>query len=221
MARQSITQEGIIEATIKVIHEKGVAGATTRAIVQAVPCAEGTLYLYFKHRTELILAVIERSAVAFIDDLKTLPRYVGRNAVEVNLDVILSKAARFQEDVLTLFCGVVSDPELLQAQQDVMRKARKGPHLSRLAIARYLEAEKAEGRVSAELDSEMVAAILLRASFGRIFEERFAGITPGVGARREMKTLIAALLAPAKRSLSNVIGDSAKKNRKTVEKEHA
>jgi hypothetical protein len=63
--------------------------------------------------------VIERSAIAFIEDLKQLPQYVGRNAVEDNLDVIILKAAQFQENVLTLFCGVVSDPELLQAQQDV------------------------------------------------------------------------------------------------------
>ena len=195
MARQPITRERIIEATVRVIHTNGVAGATTRAIVRAVPCAEGTLYLYFKHRTELILAVIEQSVGAFVEVLKRLPHHVGRKTVAGNLATIIQQAAKFQEEALTLLCGVVSDPELLRSQQIVMRQARKGPHLSRLAIANYLEAEKAEGRVSPRLDSKMVAGLLLRASFGCIFEKRFAGASSGTTDRRQMKTLIVALLA--------------------------
>ncbi len=217
MARQSITREGIIDATVRVIQEKGVAGATTRAIVQAVPCAEGTLYLYFKHRAELMLAIIENSATAFVEDLEKLPQYVGRKTVEENLGTILLQAAKFQESVLTLFCGVVSDPELLRAQQDVMRKGRKGPHLSRLAIAGYLEAEKLQGRVSPGLDSEMVAGLLLRASFGRVFEERFVGTT-FVASRRQMKTLIAALIAPSSRSISGGSEEAARKSRRKAGK---
>jgi AcrR family transcriptional regulator len=221
MARQSITREGIIDATVRVIQENGVTGATTRAIVQAVPCAEGTLYLYFKHRAELMLAVIERSASSFVEDLKRLPQYVGRKTVEENLGTILLQAAKFQESVLTLFCGVVSDPELLQAQQDVMRKGRKGPHLSRLAIANYLEAEKSQGRVSAALDSEMVAGLLLRASFGRVFEDRFAGTTSGSASSRQMTMLIAALLAASSRSMLGASGGPPKKNLRTARKVRA
>jgi len=82
MGRNTISRGKIIEATVKVIREKGVSGATTRAIVQAVPCAEGTLYLYFKHRTDLILAVIEESATGFVGDLTKLPQFVGQKTVE-------------------------------------------------------------------------------------------------------------------------------------------
>jgi hypothetical protein len=149
----------------------------------------------------LMLAVIEHSASAFVEDLRRLPQYVGQKTIEENLGAILLQAARFQESVLALFCGVVSDPELLQAQQEVMRKGRKGPHLSRLAIAAYLEAEKLRGRVSAGLDSELVAGLLLRASFGRVFEDRFAGTTSAAASSRQMKMLIAALLAPSARSI--------------------
>jgi len=197
MGRNTISRGKIIEATVKVIREKGVSGATTRAIVQAVPCAEGTLYLYFKHRTDLILAVIEESATGFVGDLTKLPQFVGQKTVEENLGMIIRQAAKFQESVLTLLCGVISDPELLKPQQDVMRKARKGPHLSRLAIARYLDAEKARGRVKATLDSEMTAALLLRVSFGRVFEERFTGASSPSASSRHMKALITALLASA------------------------
>jgi AcrR family transcriptional regulator len=218
MARQSITREGLIEATVKVIHDKGVAGATTRAIVQAVPCAEGTLYLYFKRRTDLILAVIEHSASSFVEDLKALPQYVGQGTVEENLLTIIQKAAIFQEDVLTLLCGVVSDPELLRAQQDLMRKARKGPHLSRLAIAGYLEAEKANGRVSVQLNSEMVAGLLLRTSFGRVFEERFAGTSSDAESGKQMKALIASLLVPRDQLIANSNGTPTKRRLNSTRK---
>jgi AcrR family transcriptional regulator len=211
MARPAITREGIIDAATKVIHEKGVAGATTRAVVQTVPCGEGTLYLYFKHRSELILAVIEHSASGFIEELKKLPHYVGQKTVEDNLATILLQAAKFQENVLTVFCGVVSDPKLLHAQQEVMRKARKGPHLSRLAIAGYLEAEKSRGRVMEQLDSEMVAGLLLRTSFGRVFEDRFAGVSAGPASIRHTKFLIAALLAPPGNSGSAGSGNGTRK----------
>jgi AcrR family transcriptional regulator len=220
MARYSITREGIIDATVKVIREKGVAGATTRAIVQAVPCAEGTLYLYFKHRTELILAVIETSAGGFVEDLRRLPQHVGQNTVEENVGMIIRQAEKFQKNVLTLLAGVIGDPELLQAQQKVMRKARKGPHLSRLAIAGYLDAEKVLGRVHAQIDSEMIAGLLLRASFGTVFEERFAGTTSRAISSRHMKTLIAALLTPLNNIRYAAPKDTIKGRSKTARKVH-
>lgn len=198
MRHGQISREKIIESTLRVVREKGLVGATTRAIVKDVPCAEGTLYLYFKHRTDLILAAIEESASGFVEHLGRLPSLVGQKTVDGNLSMIIQQAARFQEDALTLLCGVMSDPELLTAQQKIMRKAGKGPHLSRLAIARYLEAEKREGRVHKKLDSNLTASILLRASFGRAFEERFTGISSGAGASRQIRSLILALLsAPA------------------------
>ena len=195
MPQNRITREKIIEATLRVVRKEGLVGATTRAIVQAVPCAEGTLYLYFKHRTELILALIEKSASGFAEHLIRLSRLVGQKTVEDNLVMIVRQAARFQEDALTLFCGVISDPELLKAQQEIMRKARQGPHLSRIAIARYLDAEKRHGRVHRKLDPNLTAALLLRASFGRVFEERFSGVSLGAANGRYIKALITSLLS--------------------------
>ena len=195
MRQNTITRERIIEAALRVVRKEGLTGATTRAIVQAVPCAEGTLYLYFKHRTELILALIEESASGFVEHLIRLPQLIGQKTVEENLAMIIRQAARFQDDALTLFCGVMSDPELLKAQQHIMRKAGKGPRLSRLAIARYLDAEKQRGRVHKNLDSSLTAALLLRASFGRVFEERFSGSSSAGAAARHTKALISALLS--------------------------
>jgi AcrR family transcriptional regulator len=195
MRQSKITREMIIRATIRVVHEKGLAGATTRAIVQSVPCAEGTLYLYFRHRSELILAAIEQVASGWAKHLMALPQLVGKGTVVDNLVLVLGQAARFQEEALPLFSGIVSDPALLKAQQVTMRKADKGPHLSQRAIAQYLEAEKRAGRVHTDLDSKLTASLLLRSSFGRVFEERFSGRASGSEGARETRRLVTALLA--------------------------
>lgn len=195
MRQSKITREMIIEATIRVVRDKGLAGATTRAIVQSVPCAEGTLYLYFRHRSDLILAAIEEVASTWAQQLRALPKLVGKGSVVDNLILVLDQASRFQEEALPLFSGIVSDPPLLKTQQATMRKAGKGPHLSQKAIAQYLEAEKRVGRVHPDLDSELTASLLLRSSFGRIFEQRFSGRAAGTEAVRDNRSLITALLA--------------------------
>jgi AcrR family transcriptional regulator len=194
MRQSKITREMIIRATLRVVRKKGLVGATTRAIVESVPCAEGTLYLYFQHRSELILAAIEEVASGWAEHLKALPQLVGRGTVAENLVSVSEQAARFHEDALTLFSGIVSDPTLLKAQHEAMRKAGKGPHLSQRAIAQYLEAEKREGRVHRDLDSKLTAALLLRSSFGRVFEERFSGSASAADTVRDTRSLITALL---------------------------
>lgn len=198
MRQSKINREMIIDAAIRVVREKGVAGATTRAIVQSVPCAEGTLYLYFQHRSELILAAIEQVASTWVEQLQALPKLVGKGSVVDNLILVLGQAARFQEEALPLFSGIVSDPSLLKTQQVTMRRAGKGPHLSQKAIARYLEAEKRVGRLHPDLDSKLIASSLLRSSFGRIFEERFSGRVSGAEVVRDNRSLITALLAVRK-----------------------
>jgi AcrR family transcriptional regulator len=195
MRKSKITREMIIQSTIWVVREKGLAGATTRAIVQSVPCAEGTLYLYFRNRSELILAAIEQVASSWVEHLQALPQLVARGTVVENLASVSAQAAHFQAEALTLFAGIVSDPPLLKAQQETMRKADKGPHLSQRAIAQYLEAEKRVRRVHPDLDSKLTASLLVRSSFGRVFEERFSGRASGAEAARDIRSLITALLA--------------------------
>jgi TetR/AcrR family fatty acid metabolism transcriptional regulator len=49
----------IIQAAQQVFAEKGYHRATTKAIAQAAGVAEGTIYLYFKTKADLLIALIE------------------------------------------------------------------------------------------------------------------------------------------------------------------
>ena len=48
----------IIEAADTLIREHGIAGATTREIARAAGCAEGSIYVHFEDKIDLVIAVI-------------------------------------------------------------------------------------------------------------------------------------------------------------------
>ena len=51
----------IVAAAAELLRERGLNGVTTRAIADRVPCSEGAIYVHFRDRLELILAVLEES----------------------------------------------------------------------------------------------------------------------------------------------------------------
>lgn len=51
----------ILRATEKLIQSRGLSGVTTRQISHEVGCSEGALYVHFKGRLELLLAMLEKS----------------------------------------------------------------------------------------------------------------------------------------------------------------
>ena len=48
----------IIEAADALIREQGLSGATTREIARAAGCAEGSIYVHFEDKIDLVIAVI-------------------------------------------------------------------------------------------------------------------------------------------------------------------
>jgi AcrR family transcriptional regulator len=51
------TRDKIVTATRKLINERGIAHITTKQIAQAAKCAEGTIFLHFARKEDLLLAV--------------------------------------------------------------------------------------------------------------------------------------------------------------------
>jgi AcrR family transcriptional regulator len=50
----------ILDAATEVFAAKGFHGATIRQIAQAAGIADGTIYIYFKTKTELLLGILDR-----------------------------------------------------------------------------------------------------------------------------------------------------------------
>ena len=73
---------GIVAAANRVFAERGVARATVADIVRSAGVAQGTFYLYFASKDELVLAVAEEMVQRLIDGIRVAASANGASAVE-------------------------------------------------------------------------------------------------------------------------------------------
>ncbi len=75
----------IIDAAEKVIFSKHLDASTMDEIAEEAELSKGTLYLYFKNKTELFLAIQERGLSMLVDDFRKTLKNSGS---KVGLDLI-------------------------------------------------------------------------------------------------------------------------------------
>ena len=75
----------------------GLSGVTTRQISQEVGCSEGTLYVHYDSRLDLLLAMLEESLPEMLGPLQTLQQRVGLGSAQANLAVALGGIYRFHQ----------------------------------------------------------------------------------------------------------------------------
>lgn len=69
----------LLEASIEVFKEKGIAGATVADITEAAGVAKGTFYLYFQSREHLLLALREEMVNDILDKTARIYERLGRD----------------------------------------------------------------------------------------------------------------------------------------------
>ena len=112
--RTSLRRKQILEAARHVFAEKGYHHSSTKDIALAAGMAEGTIYLYFASKSELLMALLEQldQATTQTADLKA--------GLELSLRALLTK--RLEDDlaqlgpnfdlVVAILPEVLADPEL-------------------------------------------------------------------------------------------------------------
>jgi AcrR family transcriptional regulator len=139
----------IIEATVEMVAENGVQGATTARIAAAAGISEKTLYAHFASRRDMLIAaldvVFDRSRANFI-------RRGGANVLE---DLRRAGQAHWpseHEFVYPLFEFFASPP------QAGLREELKARHETSIKLlVDLVEEGKAQGVIRADVDSEQVA----------------------------------------------------------------
>lgn len=184
----------ILRAAEKLMQARGLTGVTTRQISKEVGCSEGALYVHFKGRVELLLAMLEESLPDMLDPLKALRESVGRSSPHKNLAVALQGICKFHRRIVPAACGLFAEPELLAAYRGSLARQGKGPHLSMAALAGYIAAEQKLGRIDAAVDARLAASLLMSSSFFRAFLEEFVGTPIKPGWEQVAKRLIAAVV---------------------------
>ena len=165
----------ILRAAEKLMQLHGLSGVTTRQISQEAGCSEGALYVHFKGRLELLLAMLEESLPDMLGPLQMLKESVGRSTPQANLVVALLGIFKFHQRVVPASGALFAEPELLEAYRGSLRRQGKGPHLSMGVLEEYICSEQQLGRIAARVDAKLAACLLMSASFFRAFVEHFFG----------------------------------------------
>ena len=164
---------------------------TTREISKVVGCSEGALYVHFKGRLELLLAMLEESLPDMLGPLQTLRESVGKGSPHANLATALFGVFKFHLRVVSGTAGLFAEPGLLMAYRDSLARQNKGPHLSIGVLADYIAAEQELGRIDSGVDAKLAAYLLMSASFFRAFMEQFSGKTMQPSWNQFAKRLVA------------------------------
>jgi AcrR family transcriptional regulator len=171
-------KEQILAAAEALLRHRGIGGATTRAIAEAVPCSEGAIYVHFKDRLELLLAVLQRSLPEMLIPLHALANKAGTRTPRQNLADALSGLTRFHNRVGPMLCSLISEPELLQRFRESLGPLDKGPHRGIATLAHYIEQEQKLGRIVTDIDAKTAAVVLMASSFFHFFTRELLG-SPG------------------------------------------
>lgn len=159
------TREQIVSAAARLIQERGLSAATTRAIAEAARCAEGSIYRHFPHKHALLLEIVRTRFPEFFELVLSLPDRAGTGTVRKNLEEVAAGALAFYRGVVPLVAGVMADRELLEEQRRFFRVQDVGPHKVLAALAAYVRSEQRLGRLSARAKPGAAARLLLGACF--------------------------------------------------------
>jgi AcrR family transcriptional regulator len=175
-ARRANRREAILSATETLLRTRGLSGTTTRLIAKTVGCSEGAIYVHFKSRVELLLAVLEHSLADLREPLRGLNATGGRGTPAASLENVAHGMLSFHRKVTPMLAALFSEPDLLAAYRKSLARESKGPHRAIAHIAAYLRAQQVDGRIDAALDPQAAATLLMAASFFRAFTEEFFGV---------------------------------------------
>jgi AcrR family transcriptional regulator len=169
------TRERILDAAAHVMDTLGLAKATTKQIAGTAGYSEATLYKHFPDKTELLLAVLGERLPPLVSLLRRLPDQAGQGVVAEHLEQVASQAVRFYERQVPMLAALFAEPVLLARYRHDLAVVGAGPHRANEALAAYLRAERALGRIDASVDPDVCAAMLLGACFQRAFLSAFSG----------------------------------------------
>ena len=165
----------IVAAAEKLLRTRGLSHATTKAIAAAAGCSEAALYVHFKSRSDLLLAVLQESLPDMLVPLRALNEAVGKSTPRENLLQALMGIYAFQHRVTPSVCALFAEPELLTEYRRSLNAQGKGPHGAIAHLRKYIAAEQKIGRINSNVDAETAAASLMANSFFRAFTGHFFG----------------------------------------------
>ncbi len=143
----------IIEATIKVVAQQGVRGASTARIAHEAGVAEGTLYRHFSSRSEIIFAAVE-SWFQAIHDFSLAAQ--SPDAIEWLLGIMRNHLVYFgshEPDLSRVFLQFAAASPGDGASDHLYRRQKE----TNTFLAEIVQMGKDQGTIRAEVDPDQAA----------------------------------------------------------------
>ncbi len=157
-------REAILDATLAVLREEGIANLTSRAVAARAGVSDASVYYHFGDRAGLLQAVFEHG-------MKPLMFMAGLDSATMDPPTVIRKASaaleRFFEDVLPVLYAAQADPELRARLADYIEAHHLGPHKGVHLLGAYLRAEQAAGRVNPDANPDAIALLVIDTAFAR------------------------------------------------------
>ncbi|GAA2208481.1 TetR/AcrR family transcriptional regulator [Nonomuraea monospora] len=160
------TRDVILDAAATVMAEQGLANVTTRQIARAAGFTEAALYKHFPSKADLMVAVMRERSPGFAPLADALR---GGDGLVDSLTAVARAAIDLYRGGFPMFASMFADPATLTAHKRELAEQGAGPHKANEALAAYLRAEQAAGRVRAGADVRAAAGLLLGACFQYAF----------------------------------------------------
>jgi len=159
--RANLRRTQILEASIRVFAEKGYHRATTKDIARAAGVAEGTIYLYFKNKSELLIALLEHldQVTTQAPDLAAGLDLSPRALLTKRLEDDLAQLGTNFDLLLAILPEVLADPGLrLQYYQRLVVPGLDG-------LVEHMQARQVRGEINVA-DIPMAVRIFMAAMLG-------------------------------------------------------
>lgn len=184
-------REAILDATLRLIEERGLSSLTTAQIARRAGAAQASIHYHFGSKAELLEAAILHGLEPLHRDEREASLDDGVHSTDAIVKVARSLEG-FYERVLPVFAALAADP-VLRAQVDQRLAAHDlGPHRALQLVERRLDAAGA----GEDADRQALALLLVGACFLRAWRRRFVGDRARLPA---IERGVAALLEPPPR----------------------
>jgi AcrR family transcriptional regulator len=165
-------REAILDATLALLRERGVARLTTREVAQRAGVSEASVYYHYGDKPGLLSAVF----AAGLAPLRTLnDRGLGEGTSREVMGRLAQAIERFLDLVLPVLMAAQSDAELRTALAAYMKDEDLGPHRGVQALGRFIADQQRAGRMRDDVDPAAAAVLLVGACFLRASQRQIMG----------------------------------------------
>lgn len=156
MKRNKPKYQQIIEAAVKVIAENGYHASQVSKIAKEAGVADGTIYLYFKNKEDLLISIFEDKMGQFIKEI------AEETSKEINADEKLKKLIEMHFEQLEnhYSLAIVTQLELRQSNHTLRRQINQVLKSYLKVIDGIIDEGKEEGSFRNDIQTKLLRQMI-------------------------------------------------------------